>query len=141
MIPINGLTILSKAIVLTAFSAIDGMIVVTKPVPRSVVIISHDTRAASPPVPSWSSAIPTPTPITKSSAMWSINAAPAFTKNKPKSIFAPVISPPCIVAGHSMYPIPIKRPHNGRTATGSMRALPSFCKNFIHYPPSIPPTL
>ena len=44
----NGFSILSKASVFVALSAMDGMIVVTTPVERSVVIISQDARAAIP---------------------------------------------------------------------------------------------
>ena len=125
-IPMNGFWILSKASVFVALSAMDGMIVVTTPVERSVVIISQDARAAIPPVPSFFSDIPTPTPIAKRIAMLSIRAAPAFTRNRPIRFTAPEISPPCIVAGHSRYPIPIRIPQIGSTATGSMRAFPSF---------------
>ena len=104
----------------------DGMIVVTKPVERSVVSISHDARAAIPPVPSFFSDIPTPTPTAKRIAIWSISAAPAFTKNRPIRFAAPWISPPCIVAGHNQYPIPMRIPQIGSTATGSINAFPSF---------------
>ena len=62
-IPIKGFTILSNARVFVALSAIDGMMVVTNPVERSVVSISQDASAAIPPVPSFFSDIPTPTPI------------------------------------------------------------------------------
>ena len=81
-----GSAILSNASVFVALSAMDGMIVVTNPVERSVVIISHDARAAIPPVPSFFSDIPTPTPIAKRIAMLSIRAAPAFTKKQTDQI-------------------------------------------------------
>ena len=51
-IPIKGFAILSNARVFVALSAIDGMMVVTNPVERSVVSISQDASAAIPPVPS-----------------------------------------------------------------------------------------
>ena len=123
--------ILSNASVASAFFAIDGMIVVTTAVDNKFVIISHDAKAARPPVPSCFSAIPTPTPITNSNAMLSINAPPAFTRKNPIWFPIPVISPPCMVAGHSAYPIPIKIPQIGKHATGSINAFPNFCKNFI----------
>ena len=100
----------------------------------SVVIISQEASAASAEVPSLSSAIPTPTPTAKRIAMLSISALPAFTKNIPAIGMNPAASPPCIVAGHIRYPRPINMPHNGRQATGSIIALPSFCKNFIFHP-------
>ena len=56
---------MSNARVFVALSAIDGMMVVTNPVERSVVSISQDASAAIPPVPSFFSDIPTPTPIAK----------------------------------------------------------------------------
>ena len=132
-IPINGFAILSKASVFVALSAIEGMIVVTNPVERSVVIISHEARAAIPPVPSFFSDIPTPTPIAKRIAMLPIRASPAFTKNRPIRFAAPWMSPPCIAAGHNLYPIPMRIPQIGRIATGSINALPSFCKNFMFF--------
>ena len=52
----------------------------TAPVLSNVVIINHDTKAAKPAVPSLSSAIPTPTPITNNRAMLSITAPPALTR-------------------------------------------------------------
>ena len=81
------------------FSAILGIIVVTNPVLNKVVIINQDANAATPPVPSLSSDIPTPTPITNKIAILSISAPPAFTRNNPINGTVPVISPPCIVAG------------------------------------------
>ena len=123
-IPINGFAILSNASVLSAFSAIDGINVVTTPVESRLVIISQDASAASAAVPSLSSAIPTP--MTNSHAILSIKAPPAFTRKNPISAFAPVISPPCMVAGQSAYPIPIKIPQIGRQATGSINAFPNF---------------
>ena len=109
----------------------EGIRVVTVPTESRLVIISQDASAASADVPSWSSDIPTPTPITKRIAILSINAPPAFTRKKPSLGRKPTISPPCIVAGHNAYPIPIRIPHIGRHATGSIRDLPSFCKYFI----------
>ena len=100
-IPMKGLAILSNASTLLALSAIAGRMVVTNPVDSSVVIINQDTSAAKPPVPSFFSDMPTPTPSTNNSAMLSIRAAPAFTKNSPNSCKDPVTSPPCMVAGHS----------------------------------------
>ena len=100
-IPINGFAILLNARVLVALSATDGIIVVTTPVERSVVIINQEASAAIPPVPSFFSDIPTPTPIANRMAMLSIKAPPAFTKNRPIKFAAPWISPPCMVAGHS----------------------------------------
>ena len=97
----NGLAILLNASVLSALSAIDGNSVVTNPVLNSVVIISQEARAARPPVPSWSSDMPTPTPITNNSAILSIRAPPAFTRKIPIIGPIPVISPPCILAGQS----------------------------------------
>ena len=117
---------MSNASVFVALSAIDGMIVVTKSVDRSVVIISHEAKAAIPPVPSFFSDIPTPTPITKRMAMLSIKAPPALTKNRPIKLRTPSMSPPCMVAGHKKYPIPMRIPQIGSTATGSIKALPSF---------------
>ena len=125
-IPINGFAILSNASVLSAFSAIDGINVVTTPVESRLVIISQDASAASAAVPSLSSAIPTPTPMTNSHAILSIKAPPAFTRKNPISAFAPAMSPPCMVAGQSAYPIPIKIPQIGRQATGSINAFPNF---------------
>ena len=78
-----------NASVLVALSAIDGINVVTTPVERSVVIISQDARAAIPPVPSFFSDIPTPTPIAKRIAMFSIRADPAFTKKNPIKFLRP----------------------------------------------------
>ena len=78
-----------NASVLVALSAIDGINVVTTPVERSVVIISQDARAAIPPVPSFFSDIPTPIPIAKRIAMFSIRADPAFTKKNPIKFFTP----------------------------------------------------
>lgn len=46
---------------------------------------------------------------------------------------APWMSPPCIAAGHNLYPIPMRIPQIGRIATGSINALPSFCKNFMFF--------
>lgn len=74
---------MSNARVFVALSAIDGMMVVTNPVERSVVSISQDASAAIPPVPSFFSDIPTPTPIAKRIAMLSIRAPPALTRNRP----------------------------------------------------------
>ena len=91
---------MSNANVLLAFSAIAGIIVVTNPVFNNVVIISHDANAATPPVPSLSLDKPTPTPITNKSAILSIKAPPALTKNKPIKGITPLISPPCIAPGH-----------------------------------------
>ena len=112
-------------------SAIAGINVVTVPTERRFVIINHDANAARPAVPSLSSAIPTPTPITKRIAMLSIKAPPAFTRKKPIISTIPVTSPPCMVDGQSAYPIPIKIPQIGRHATGSIKAFPNFCKYFI----------
>ena len=120
---------------MSTLSAIAGNRVVTKPVLNNVVIINHDASAARPPVPSLSSDIPTPTPITNNNAMLSINAPPAFTKKIPTNGPKPVISPPCILAGHKRYPIPIRIPQIGRHATGSIKAFPNFCKYFIPLPP------
>ena len=78
-----------NARVLVALSAIEGIITVTNFVERSVVIISHEASAAIPPVPSFLSDIPTPTPITKRIAMLSIKAPPAFTRNRPIILAAP----------------------------------------------------
>ena len=100
-IPMNGFAILSNARVLVWLSAIDGMMVETTPVERSVVIISQDARAAIPPVPSFFSDMPTPTPIANRIAMLSMRAPPAFTRNRPIRFAAPEMSPPCMVAGHS----------------------------------------
>ena len=122
----NGLAILLKASSLTVSPATDGIIVVTKPVFNNVVIMSHDTKAATPPVPSLSSDIPTPTPITKRIAMLSITAAPALTRNNPSNCTKPVTSPPCIVDGHKAYPIPMSKPQSGRHATGNIKDLPNF---------------
>ena len=130
-IPMNGFAILLNASVLVALSAIAGIKVVTTPVERRFVIINQDARAASAAVPSLSSAIPTPTPITNRIAMLSINAPPAFTRKNPIISRIPVTSPPCMVDGHNAYPIPIKIPQIGRQATGSINAFPSFCKYFI----------
>lgn len=80
---------MSNARVFVALSAIDGMMVVTNPVERSVVSISQDASAAIPPVPSFFSYIPTPTPIAKRIAMLSIRAPPALTRNRPIRLAAP----------------------------------------------------
>ena len=136
-IPINGLAIAENASVLLAFSATEGINVVTVPTESRLVIISHEASAARPEVPSWSSDIPTPTPITNRIDILSINAPPAFTRKKPNLFKNPTISPPCIVAGQHAYPIPIKIPQIGRHATGSIRDLPSFCKYF--FIKSLPP--
>ena len=105
----------------------------------SVVIMSQEASAASADVPSLSSAIPTPTPTANRIAMLSISALPAFTRNIPSIGIKPAASPPCIVEGHIKYPSPINMPHSGRQATGSMIALPSFCKNFMFpFSPHIP---
>ena len=88
-IPIKGFAILSNARVFVALSAIDGMMVVTNPVERSVVSISQDASAEIQPVPSFFSDIPTPTPIAKRIAMLSIRAPPALTKNRPIRLAAP----------------------------------------------------
>ena len=130
-IPINGFAILLNASTFVSFSAITGINVVTTPVERRFVIINHDAKAARAAVPSLSSAIPTPTPITKRIAMLSIKAPPAFTRKKPIISTIPETSPPCMVDGHSAYPIPIKIPQIGRHATGSINAFPNFCKYFI----------
>ena len=122
----NGFAILLNAMVLTSLSAIDGISVVTNPVERSVVSMSQEASAAIPPVPSFLSDIPTPTPIAKRIAMLSIKAPPAFTRNRPIRLAAPWMSPPCMVAGQSRYPIPIRIPQIGSTATGSINALPNF---------------
>ena len=61
----------------------NGINVPTTPVDNNVVIINHDAKAARAAVPSLSSAIPTPTPITNNNAMLSINAAPALIKKNP----------------------------------------------------------
>ena len=130
-IPINGFAIFPNARDLFTSSAIEGINAVTVPTASRFVIISQDASAARPAVPSWSSAIPTPTPITNRIAILSISAPPAFTRKKPTRFRNPFISPPCIVDGHSAYPIPIRIPQIGRHATGSIRDLPSFCKYFI----------
>ena len=122
----NGFWILSNARVFVALSAISGIIVVTTPVERSVVIINQEASAAIPPVPSFFSDIPTPTPIAKRIAMLSIKAPPALTKNRPIKGTTPSISPPCMVAGHNKYPIPMRIPQIGNTATGSIKAFPNF---------------
>ena len=101
IIPIKGFAILSNASVLVASSAMEGIMVVTNPVDRSVVSISQEARAAMAPVPSFFSDIPTPTPIANRIAMLSIKAPPAFTRNRPIRFATPWISPPCIVAGHN----------------------------------------
>lgn len=80
---------MSNARVFVALSAIDGMMVVTNPVERSVVSISQDASAAIPPVQSFFSDIPTPTPIAKRIAMLSIRAPPALTRNRPIRLAAP----------------------------------------------------
>ena len=72
------------------------MRVVTVPSASKVVIISHEAKDATAPVPSLSLDIPTPTPITNSSAILSINAAPAFTK-KNLYVAVPVYSRFCFV--------------------------------------------
>ena len=102
------------------------MIVPTTPGFSSVVIIRYETIPARPPTPSLSSDIPRPTPIANKIAMLSIKAPPAFTRRKPIVCSRPTTSPPCIVEGHSQYPIPIRIPQIGRVATGSIKALPSF---------------
>ena len=105
----------------------DGiLLVVTNPVANKVVIMNQDAIAATPPVPSLSSDIPTPTPITNKIAMLSIKAAPAFTRNKPSNCTKPVTSPPCMVEGHKAYPIPMSKPQSGRAATGNINDLPNF---------------
>ena len=68
MIPINGFSILLNAINATVPSS-SVLRTDTTPVERRFVIISHDASAARPAVPSWSSDIPTPTPIAKRSAI------------------------------------------------------------------------
>ena len=62
----------------------------TTPVDNKVVIISQEAKAARAAVPSLSSAIPTPTPITNKSAMLSINAAPALIRKNPIVYAAPL---------------------------------------------------
>ena len=101
IIPIKGFAILLNASVLVASSAMEGIMVVTNPVDRSVVSISQEARAAIAPVPSFFSDIPTPTPMANRIAMLSIKAPPAFTRNRPIRFATPEISPPCIVAGHN----------------------------------------
>ena len=126
----NGFWILLNAIKFVVPSS-SVLITETVPVDRRFVIISQEARAATPAVPSLSSAIPTPTPIAKRIAILSIRAPPALTRKNPICSTIPVMSPPCIVAEQSAYPIPIRIPQIGRQATGSIRALPNFCKNFI----------
>ena len=127
-IAMNGLAILLNAIVVISSNV---MIVLTVPTASKLVIMSHDTNAANAPVPSWSSVIPTPIPIANSQAMLSMTAPPALTRKKPICCTRPTTSPPCIVDGHNAYPRPIKIPQIGRHATGSINALPNFCRNFI----------
>ena len=79
----KGFAIFPNASIALSFSAIAGMMVVTTPVESRVVIISQEARAARPPVPSFLSDMPTPTPITNRIAMLSIKAPPAFTRKNP----------------------------------------------------------
>lgn len=79
-IPIKGFAMLLNARVsisvsVTSFEAESTFKIVVK--------TSHETRAATPAVPSFFLAIPTPTPIANNIPILLISAPPAVVKNKP----------------------------------------------------------
>ena len=79
-IPINGFAILLKAS--WSISLISTILLAESKL-KTVVKTSHDTNAATPAVPSFFFAIPTPTPIANKIPMLFIRAPPAVVKNKP----------------------------------------------------------
>ena len=98
--PMKGLRILSKAISAVSESETAFMNSAALSVFSSVVIISQEASAAIAAVPSLSSAMPTPMPTANRTAILSMRALPAFTRNIPSSGTNPVTSPPCMDVGH-----------------------------------------
>ena len=79
-IPINGFAILLNAIASTSLISI---ILLAESRLKTVVKINHDTSAATPAVPSFFFAIPTPTPMANKIPILLIKAPPAVVKNNP----------------------------------------------------------
>ena len=125
-IPMNGFAILLNAMVFTSLSAMDGISVVTNPVERSVVSMSQEARAAIPPVPSFLSDIPTPTPIAKRIAMLSIKAPPAFTRNRPIRLAAPGCHHPAWLQDRAGIRYPSGYHRSAAQLLGALTLYPTF---------------
>ena len=94
----------------------------TAPAESKVVTTSKATSPARAAAPFLSLESPKATPTANNIGMLSMIAAPALIKNAASWLFPPQ------PVGSIQYPIPIKIAAAGRTATGTIKALPIFCK-------------
>ena len=119
-IPINWLFIFPNAG--ETWSAGTPVICATAPTESKVVTTSKATNPANAAAPFLSFESPNATPTANKIGILSIIAAPAFIKNAASWLFAPQPT------GSIQYPIPIRIAAAGNTATGTIKALPIFCK-------------